>query len=77
MPRRVKKKKGPLLVSKAAERFSTLDRNVTNQSEMSLKLPDIKQRQSRDQNDLALNYTEDKKSRMRAKLEALYSIKLP
>jgi hypothetical protein len=61
----------------------SLERNYNNQSEMSLlKLPDIKQYQkySRDNgaSDVySLNYTDDKKAKLRSKLEQLYSIKMP
>ena len=57
-----------------AEKFGSLDRASHNNSEMNLKLPDIKQtRASRDQSDLSINYTDDRRERLRAKLENLYS----
>jgi len=68
------KKRGPLLVHKA-EKFLSLERQGSNnQSELSLKLPDIRSRVSRD---LSINYTEERKERLRAKLEALYNAHPP
>ena len=73
VPRRARRK-GPLLISKGLDRLPSIDRGSQNLSEISMKLPDIKSsKYSRDStNELTINYTEDRKAKLRAKLEALY-----
>lgn len=79
--RKPKRRGGPLIAKAAlgGDRFLSMERNTNNQSEVSLlKLPNIKQ--SRDYGGLnemsSLNYTEEKKAKLRAKLEQLYSAKM-
>jgi hypothetical protein len=71
------KRRGPLLVSKASERFPSLERSVRNQSDLAMKLPDIRAGRRDDGYEMSLNYAEQRKAKLRAKLEALYQVKVP
>ena len=74
-----------MIVHKAAEIFPSIERSVKNQSELSLKLPEIRNPRGRGSEasepiiyrDISVNYTDDKRERLRAKLEKLYHVKMP
>jgi hypothetical protein len=61
VPRRIRKR-GPLLAPKAVGLFPSLERSTNNQSDLSLKLPDIKKplyRLDNESSSIAYSYTKD------------------
>eukprot|EP00347_Sterkiella_histriomuscorum_P012181 403369583 len=83
------KKRAPLLVANAYQHMQSQDRATKNQSELgSLKLPEIKVAHYKNfggsssnngihSRDISINGTDDKKERLRQKLEMLYNVKMP
>ena len=60
-----KRKRGPLIASKANDLFPSIDRSLKNQSDLSLKLPDIRKPSEISSRELSINYTEDKREKLR------------
>ena len=73
------RKRGPLIAARAADLFPSLERSSKNQSDLALKLPEISQKNASlsNQRELSINYAEERREKMRLKLEKLYQIKVP
>jgi hypothetical protein len=69
----------PLMIPKISDKLPSIERNRNISSDVNIKLPEIKnQRSSKDSmgiHDLSNQYMEEKQAALRAKLEALYSVK--
>jgi hypothetical protein len=82
LPRKPKRKRGPLIAASAADRFPSLDRDSAhNVSERNLRLPDIRPKENKRAekiNDTSsiksyeMNNLDNKREKLRAKLEMLY-----
>ena len=72
------KKRGPLLLPRASEKFPSLEREIPrNGSELNLRLPEIcSSKASREHTDMSIGRTtEERQESLRVKLEALYAQK--
>lgn len=77
VPKPKRRKRGPLIAPKAIDLFPSIERSIKNPSDLSLKLPDIRKPSEISSRELSINYTEDKKEKLRQKLERLYHVKVP